>query len=117
MKVESNEIYAKTIDYEVEIDLMQIKNQQFWLFGLLEEVLGSGMASDVSRATVTGKKHAAVEPEPTDGMKRESTEEATAFASQKNGRKGQAGTKKQSQKHQMVRAQWYPLPLCECMWV
>ena len=56
------------------------------------------MANDVSRETVTGKRHAVAEAEPTDRIKRESTEEATALASQKKGRKGQAGTKKKGRK-------------------
>ena len=53
------------------------------------------MANNVSRETVSGKRHAVAEAEPTDRIKRESTEEATTLASQKKGRNGQAGTKKQ----------------------
>ena len=54
--------------------------------------LGKGMANDANRATVSG-------------IKRESTEKATAFASQKNGRKGQAGTKKKGAKTKKVSMQ------------
>ena len=56
------------------------------------------MAHDVSRETVSGKRQTTLEAEPTDRIKRESTEEATALASQKPGRKGQAGTKKKGRK-------------------
>ena len=63
------------------------------------------MANDVSRETVTGKRHAVAEAEPTNRTKRESTEEATALASQKNGRKGQAGTKKKGRKTKSLEAE------------
>ena len=63
------------------------------------------MANDVSRETVTGKRHVVAEAEPTNRTKRESTEEATALASQNNGRKGQAGTKKKGRKTKSLEAE------------